>query len=336
MKIVDSNITMMSSRSFSQTATTTRRMDFRAIPAPSQPGPEQADISPLAGLFTAVTSQAAEPATDLSDGLDPRLAVIKRILEALTGRKIAITSVQDSSGSPATQTAPSQGTDPQTPAPLGWGLEIRTSSAYDETESTRVEASGQVVTADGRSLDFTLAVGMERAFHTEETSLFRAGDALTDPLVINLASGPARLSDASFTFDINQDGLDETLPGLSNGSGFLVFDKNGDGRVSDGGELFGPETGNGFIELARLDMDKNGWVDEADPGFSALSYWEGPGTGLRSLGQVGIGALALANVDSTFSLTDTANRTRGMIRATGAYLREDGSVGSMQQVDLAV
>ncbi len=30
-------------------------------------------------------------------------------------------------------------------------------------------------------------------------------------------------------------------------SGFLAFDKNADGMINDGSELFGPESGNGFL-----------------------------------------------------------------------------------------
>ena len=50
----------------------------------------------------------------------------------------------------------------------------------------------------------------------------------------------------------------------------------------------------------------------------------------------GIGALYLGASETQFSLTDDENRLLAQIRASGFYLRESGSVGSVQQIDLAV
>jgi hypothetical protein len=53
-------------------------------------------------------------------------------------------------------------------------------------------------------------------------------------------------------------------------SGLLVIDKNLDGKVNDGSELFGPSTGDGFEKLARYDEDRNGWIDEGAQHASLL------------------------------------------------------------------
>jgi hypothetical protein len=42
------------------------------------------------------------------------------------------------------------------------------------------------------------------------------------------------------------------------------------GRIDSGSELFGPATGSGFGELAALDGDGNGWIDENDDAFARL------------------------------------------------------------------
>ena len=49
---------------------------------------------------------------------------------------------------------------------------------------------------------------------------------------------------------------------LAAGQGFLALDKNEDGEINDGGELFGTRSGDGFGELAVFDEDCNGWIDE--------------------------------------------------------------------------
>lgn len=123
------------------------------------------------------------------------------------------------------------------------------------------------------------------------------------------------------------------------GSGFLALDHNQDGVINDGSELFGPTSGNGFAELAAYDSDNNGWLDENDPVFNDLRLWvmgEGGTSYLATLASRGIGALLLNSADTEFSLTDSNNATLGQIRDTSIFVRENGSVGTIQEVDLAV
>ena len=98
--------------------------------------------------------------------------------------------------------------------------------------------------------------------------------------------------------------------------------------------MFGVASGNGFADLALLDSDKNGWIDEADAAFSQLAVWSGDS--FNSLKQQGVGALYTAAVDAPFSLKTSSNELLGQIRAAGLYLSEAGEVGQMQQVDLVV
>ena len=91
-----------------------------------------------------------------------------------------------------------------------------------------------------------------------------------DPLVVNFDGTAAQLSDAKFSFDLQRDGQNETLPTLGSGSGFLALDLNGDGKINDGGERFGPRSGDEFADLAQYDGDGNPWIDEADPIYCAV------------------------------------------------------------------
>ena len=51
------------------------------------------------------------------------------------------------------------------------------------------------------------------------------------------------------------------------------MDRNGDGKINDGSELFGTKSGDGFKDLASYDADGNGWIDENDAIFSQLKIW---------------------------------------------------------------
>jgi hypothetical protein len=126
---------------------------------------------------------------------------------------------------------------------------------------------------------------------------------------------------------------------FASGSGYLAFDLDGNGRIDSGKELFGPQSGNGFADLARLDTDGNDWIDENDADFDKLSVWTPSMAGagdLRTLADLGIGALGLAHVASPFALRGSGNEDLGIVKASGLYLTEDGKAGNLQEIDLTV
>jgi hypothetical protein len=73
--------------------------------------------------------------------------------------------------------------------------------------------------------------------------------------------------------------------------------------------------------------------------FTRLRIWtpsaQGTGT-LQTLAQAGVGALALARVDTPFALRDASNGSLGQVRASSVYLGERGGVGTVQQIDVSV
>ena len=207
-------------------------------------------------------------------------------------------------------------------------------------EQTSFAAQGVVKTADGKEITFSYALEMERQFHSETHESVRAGDALLkDPLVINFGGTAAQLTDQKFAFDLDADGTKDRIAWVRPGSGFLALDKNGNGTIDDGSELFGAKTGDGFAELAAYDDDKNGWIDEADAVYGRLQVWSKSGTTdeRASLKERNVGAIFLGRQSTPFELKDGANQLQGAVRASGVYVKEDGSgVGSVQQVDLAM
>lgn len=214
------------------------------------------------------------------------------------------------------------------------------SYAYEETETTTFSTTGTVQTADGRRIEFGLDLTMSRSFYQEYTQSYSFIDPqYADPLVINLDGNVTSVSDQSFYFDLDCDGVEEELSALGSGSGFLALDKNGDGTINDGSELFGAQSGNGFYDLAQYDLDHNGWIDEADEIFQRLKIWTKDENGKDvyfSLKDAGVGALCLKAAATDFSLTDENNNPKAKIRQSGFYLRENGIPGLMQQVDMAM
>jgi len=278
---------------------------------------------------------------------DPRLRLLIRIVEALTGQKVILMDADDlraiTGDHAVSSDAGSSGITQQDNAPAprhGWGVEYDYREEIIESENTSFRAHGEIVTADGARLQFDITLDMSRHFHQQTDLSFRAGDAVRkDPLVINFDGTAAELTDQKFDFDIDADGQDDRISFLSSNSGFLALDKNGNGKIDDGSELFGTRTGNGFAELAAYDTDGNGWIDENDAIFASLRIWTKDADGtdrLSTLAERNIGALYLGQVATPFDLNDHRNTQHGQILSTGLYLSESGQAGTMQQLDLFV
>lgn len=210
---------------------------------------------------------------------------------------------------------------------------------YSESETRSFASSGSITLENGESIDFTLSLRQSQSRSYEYSELVQIQERpMTDPLVINFGSTTAQLTDSLFEFDMNSDGKTGDFASLGSGSGYLVFDRNGNGKVDDGSELFGPKSGSGFSELAAFDDDGNRWIDANDEVFSQLQVWVQTAGGddeLRSLKDVGVQALYVDSVDDRFTLTNPQGVPLGQIKASGIYLTTDGEVRTLEELDLA-
>lgn len=220
-----------------------------------------------------------------------------------------------------------------------WHKVTATSGFYAESEFTAFQSSGIVKTEDGRSINFGVEVSMSRSF-MEKIDVFTDQTYIkTDPLIINMDTNMATVSDVKFRFDLDSDGKTEEISFAGEGSGFLALDKNGDGKINNGSELFGTRSGDGFADLAEYDEDGNMWIDENDSIFKDLRVWVRDSEGndkLIDLASADVGAIYLGNASTEFSLKDDAHNTNGIIQKTGIYLKETGGVGTVNHVDLTM
>jgi len=180
------------------------------------------------------------------------------------------------------------------------------------------------------TMNLELAFSQE-LYEVHQNELTLGNTALLDPLVINYEDdiNPFdNLSELRFEFDLNNDGENELIPLLKKGAGFLAYDKNENGKIDNGSELFGPQTNNGFKELAKHDNDKNNWIDENDSIFNSLKVWQKNDTGennLVSLIDLNIGAIYLGEVQSGFSYQNSIEKINAVQKSNGIYVKNDGS-----------
>ncbi len=217
------------------------------------------------------------------------------------------------------------------------GDSIEISSTYMEAQALNFSVQAYVQ-SDGKEIELSLDVSLSRSFIQQTSISIKMSNYLKDPLVISLDGGMPTLSSKTFAFDIDSDGKSDQISQLNAASGFLALDKNSNGIIDNGSELFGTKSGDGFADLSKYDDDKNGWIDENDAIFNKLRIWnksEGKDE-LIALGEVGIGAIFLGNSSTPFSLKSNSNELLGEIRKSSFFLFESGKAGVISQLDLAV
>ncbi|MBD3767739.1 MAG: hypothetical protein IE928_07270 [Gammaproteobacteria bacterium] len=357
MHIQSSSISMQSSqqRASVQQQQTSLTL-WKEAPANAAQPEQEKRLTPklMAHHALAINQPNSAPTKAVEDEnkLSPELLKMKQAIESLmawmSGRTVKIKLFSEDDMQPQTDTfsaATPERIQPQPTAinlPTGqqWGMIYEEQHRYAEMESLSVGIQGAVTTADGRAINFDLSLALSRSYYSESNLSVRAGAALKDPLVINFGGQPAQLSLNKIEFDlVAQEAGMESIHQLNASSGYLALDRNGNGTIDDGTELFGPNSGNGFSELAQLDEDGNGWIDEADSSFAQLQIWQPNADGSQSLtglAKLGIGALYTKGIDSPFDYKTADNQLQGQLRQTGAFLFEDGRAGSLQQIDLAV
>lgn len=222
---------------------------------------------------------------------------------------------------------------------FGDNLGFRTVRA--EAEALNFETTATIKT-DNRTIELNLNVSLSRSF-VEQTKIVYESEQekqniLMDPLILEFNGSFPTLSSKTFSFDIDSDGKEDQISMLGDTSAFLVLDKNSNGTVENGSELFGAKSGNGFEELRGYDDDQNGWIDENDPIFNKLRVWHKTEDRdeLIAIGEVGIGAIYLGGIATPFEIKDSSNSMMGAMRQSSFFMFENGKGGMISQIDLAV
>ena len=160
-----------------------------------------------------------------------------------------------------------------------------------------------------------------------------------DPLVFDLDGDgitTVSLDDSNAFFDLDNNGFAEKTSWVGAKEGLLAYDKNGDGVINGGNELFGDRTlmkdgktlaSSGFVALAEYDDNKDGKIDSNDVIYALLRIWQdSDGDGIASAGElrrlVDLGIVSIGLSYSNTGVTDSANNIQ--VR-TGTFTLADGS-----------
>lgn len=274
--------------------------------------------------------------------------MIRKMVQAVTGKQLRLRTLPDledffPASSVLSGSVFNRDSNALSNALSGAGrnsVTLTNSRTYTETRALNYSAAGVVQTSDGRQISVNLNLKMSSKFVASSAAALhfsQPAQNMADPLVVNFDAPAAELRDTTFTFDLDNNGTEEQISSLAAGSGFLALDQNGNGTIDNGGELFGTQSGDGFSDLSAYDEDGNGWIDENDDVYSKLRIWTEDSDGnarLFALGEKGIGAICLTHSAGNFEIANAENQVNGVVRSTGFFLRENGTAGTVQHVDL--
>lgn len=163
-----------------------------------------------------------------------------------------------------------------------------------------------------------------------------------DPLILDLNGDglvTTNLDQSNVYFDLDTNGFAERTAWIDANDGLLVLDRDGDGKITNGQELFGDQTllsngtraTSGFEALREFDDNKDGKIDASDIVYLKLKVWQdlnrdgvSQAEEMKSLADVGIKAV---NLSST--VTGAADAMGNIQRRLGSFVKTDGSDGQI-------
>ncbi|WP_107688895.1 calcium-binding protein [Neisseria wadsworthii] len=172
---------------------------------------------------------------------------------------------------------------------------------------------------------------------------------IVDPLVLDLdGDGIETVGAQGYAgalFDHDKDGIRTATGWVSADDGLLVVDRNSDGLINNGSELFGDSTvlkdgstaAHGYAALKEFDTNSDGLIDKQDADFAKLRVW-------RDLNQDGISqegelftleSLNIQSLNTFYQDTNTRLGNGNSLAQKGSYTLSDGQTREMGDLLLA-
>jgi len=134
-------------------------------------------------------------------------------------------------------------------------------------------------------------------------------------------------------FDHDKNGFAERTGWAGGDDGLLAWDRNADGVINDGGEVFnttmpdGTPAENGFQVLATFDDNGDGRIDTNDAIWSQLKIWQDiDGDGYSASDELfTLDELSIRSINTAYDISDYVDANGNEHRQVGSYTRTDGT-----------
>ncbi|MGS2719822.1 hypothetical protein [Paraglaciecola aestuariivivens] len=312
------------------------------VSSPNRPITESLQLTDKA---TSQTTTVPENASAEEVTLSPKLQINQKIIELFARQANGLSIEPKQFGLKSLYAEKSTETEfkqaelnqakPAGPAPteLSFTILTATQTVY-EHERLDFQRHVQVIQNDGTQSELSLAFSYQRELQLKQEISFSVAQ-LKDPLILNLGQQSSLFSQDTQEFDLDGDGQKELIPVLSDNLWFLAYDRNNNGIIDNGLELFGAKTGDGFAELNAYDSNANGLLDYEDKDYKSFVLHHSQAE-QQTLAQAGIKAISLDASHSPFSFKDNQGNTLAQMRKTSVYLNDKQQLGAIHQVDFVV
>jgi Ca2+-binding RTX toxin-like protein len=222
------------------------------------------------------------------------------------------------------------------------------------TRSQKFDRKASKYTIDFANGEMKINTGSKSALIDARSGVLGASNLMTfkkktfglfSPIVLDLDGNGLELRSfkkSRASFDMNGDGASDNTGWISNGDGFLVIDRNKDGKIDHASELsFGTEgtdATSGLGGLAALDSNGDQVIDAKDGRFKELKIWvdaNGDGvtdTGeLKTLAEIGIKSISL----KATNLKGSAKIGQNAMVSTATFTFTNGLTGTLGNTALA-
>lgn len=155
----------------------------------------------------------------------------------------------------------------------------------------------------------------------------------SDPIILDLNGNGFDLTSYrdGARFDILGNGRVAPTAFVHGGDAFLAIDRNGDGVINSGKELFGDQNGaaNGFEELRKLDSNGDGVIDRHDKDYDKLLLWRDNGNGISERGElITLGEAGIAAINLNYRNVNQGAAGGNRIAQLATFQWNDGRIGA--------
>ena len=216
-----------------------------------------------------------------------------------------------------------------------------------QTLDLKVMSTQQIASMGTSQLNALSTAQISALSAEQKTAAMGASNGRVTPIVLDLnGDGVQTLSlSQNIAFDIMASGHKVKTGWVSTSDGLLAMDRNHDGLINDGSELFGSATRladggraqDGYQALAQLDSNDDGMIDKSDAAFSALGVWvDANSDGITQSGEMHtMASLGIVSLSLKATEGDTLNEGN-LLGLNATYQSSDGTIHAASDVWFAV
>jgi hypothetical protein len=166
------------------------------------------------------------------------------------------------------------------------------------------------------------------------TQQYAYSQTVTSPLVLDLDNNDfeTKSKQDGIYFDLDNNGFAEKTAWTS-GDAFLTYDLNENGKIDNGGELFGNHTlvgeskaADGFAAIAQYDENGDGFIDENDDIYRLIKLWNDDGDGVSEEGEFKtLEEMGVNSIDLNQTAPETINYTDATVSSVSNAEMADGT-----------